>query len=142
MQDIANQGLYHPSVNLSIAARVIVNYTPQDYPTDAQRSNGFICGCTNYYNNPCRAEFRKVPETDLSFPLKPTQCYWLRCALTIGCVSSLGISSPYAGKVSSHDMHQCSCPIPLTFLGEFTEGSTIIATTLGYDLSAVCMCRD
>ncbi|CAK0787609.1 hypothetical protein CVIRNUC_010831 [Coccomyxa viridis] len=59
VQDIANQGLYHPSVNLSIAARVIVNYTPQDYPTDAQRSNGFICGCTNYYNNPCRAEFRK-----------------------------------------------------------------------------------
>ena len=77
VQDIANQGLYHPSVNLSIAARVIVNYTPQDYPTDAQRSNGFICGCTNYYNNPCRAEFRKVPEIDLSLPLNPLQCFWL-----------------------------------------------------------------
>ena len=60
LQDIANDGLYHPSVNMSIAARVVVNYTPSDYPTDAQRSNGFVCGCTNYYNNPCRAEFRKV----------------------------------------------------------------------------------
>lgn len=59
-QDIASQGLYHPSVNLSIAARMVVNYTPADYPTDAQRSDGFVCGCTNYYNNPCRAEFRKV----------------------------------------------------------------------------------
>lgn len=59
-QDIANDGLYHPSANMSIAARVVVTYAPSDYPTETQRSNGFVCGCTNYYNNPCRAEFRKV----------------------------------------------------------------------------------
>ena len=60
LQEIANDGLYHPSVNMSIAVRVVVDYAPSDYPTDAQRSNGIVCGCTNYYNNPCRAEFRKV----------------------------------------------------------------------------------
>ena len=47
-------------MNMSIAARVVVGYAPSDYPSDAQRANGFICGCTNYYNNPCRAEFRKA----------------------------------------------------------------------------------
>ena len=99
VQDIANQGLYHPSVNLSIAARVIVNYTPQDYPTDAQRSNGFICGCTNYYNNPCRAEFRKVPEIDLSLPLNPLQCFWLCMFSRTDSASSL---EPFGNNARSY----------------------------------------
>ncbi|KAK9904758.1 hypothetical protein WJX75_001986 [Coccomyxa subellipsoidea] len=59
IQDIADAGLYHPTINSSLAARVAVGYTPADYPTDGMRSAGFVCGCGDYFDNPCRAEFRK-----------------------------------------------------------------------------------
>lgn len=60
LQDIADAGLYHPTINSSLAARVAVGYTPADYPIDGMRSAGFVCGCGDYFDNPCRAEFRKV----------------------------------------------------------------------------------
>ncbi len=60
VQGIADAGLYHPTINSSLAARVAVAYSPADYPSDDMRAAGFVCGCGDYYNNPCRAEFRKV----------------------------------------------------------------------------------
>ncbi|CAL8464697.1 g4232 [Coccomyxa elongata] len=59
VEGIADAGLYHPTINSSLAARVAVGYAPADYPSDDMRAAGFVCGCGDYYNNPCRAEFRK-----------------------------------------------------------------------------------
>ena len=53
-------GLYHPTINSSLAARVAVSYAPAEYPSGDMRAAGFVCGCGDYYDNPCRAEFRKV----------------------------------------------------------------------------------
>jgi hypothetical protein len=60
LQDIGNDGMYHPSVNSSFVVRVSVDFSPNDYPTDDMRAMGIVCGCGEYFENPCRAEFRKV----------------------------------------------------------------------------------
>lgn len=36
MQEIATQGLYHPSIRSAIALHDVVTYKPSDYPTDTQ----------------------------------------------------------------------------------------------------------
>lgn len=72
-QDIVADGLYHPSVNASMVARVAVTYAPADYPSVDARAAGAVCGCGNYYDNPCRAEFRKVRGRLGSFLLHATK---------------------------------------------------------------------
>ena len=59
-QDILAGGQFHPSVNASMVARVGVSYAPDEYPSDDMRAAGVVCGCGQYYQNPCRAEFRKA----------------------------------------------------------------------------------
>ncbi len=79
LQEIADAGLYHPTINSSLSARVAVSYTPADYPTDEMRAAGFVCGCGDYFDNPCRAEFRKVFNL-----VYVTKFHWsLRCQLDL-----------------------------------------------------------
>ncbi len=40
--------------------RASVSYTPQEYPPTYLQALGYKCGCGNFFNNTCRAEFREV----------------------------------------------------------------------------------
>ncbi|KAK9832701.1 hypothetical protein WJX81_001352 [Elliptochloris bilobata] len=59
VEAIVADGLYHPAINDSIASRMAVSEPPEKYPTADLRAEGAVCGCTDFYQNPCRAEFRK-----------------------------------------------------------------------------------
>lgn len=59
-QDIVQDGGYHPSINTTMYERTSVEYTPLDYPPPYLQALGYLCGCGQFYNNTCRAEFRQV----------------------------------------------------------------------------------
>ena len=60
VQDIVDDGGYHPSVNQTMIQRVTVEYTPSQYPPAYLQAQGYRCGCGEFYNNTCRSEFRQV----------------------------------------------------------------------------------
>ncbi|KAK9791143.1 hypothetical protein WJX73_010179 [Symbiochloris irregularis] len=57
--DIVQDGGYHPSVNTTMYERTTVDYSPLHYPPPYLEALGYICGCGQFYNNTCRAEFRQ-----------------------------------------------------------------------------------
>lgn len=63
MQQIYEEGLYHPSVTQSITGSL---FSPANFSTadvlqqNASMAAGFVCTCGEFYDNPCRVEIRAV----------------------------------------------------------------------------------
>ncbi len=57
-QEIVRDEAYHPLSNSSMQWRVAFAPQPDSYPSDSQKAAGFKCGCSDYFSNPCRMEFR------------------------------------------------------------------------------------
>ena len=63
VQQIYEEGLYHPSVTQSITGNL---FAPANFSTadvlqqNASKAAGFICTCGEFYDNPCRMEIRTV----------------------------------------------------------------------------------
>lgn len=63
MQQIYQEGLYHPSVTQSITGNLFgpANFSTADVlQQNASMAAGFICTCGEFYDNPCRVEIRAV----------------------------------------------------------------------------------
>jgi hypothetical protein len=43
-------------------------YAPEDYPTPSMRAAGMVCGCSYFWTDPCRLEFRRVRALALHTP--------------------------------------------------------------------------
>lgn len=87
MQQIYEEGLYHPSVTQSITGNL---FSPANFSTadvlqqNASMAAGFICTCGEFYDNPCREEIRAVSTCPPDYlPLSsPYTCLSLHCANT------------------------------------------------------------
>lgn len=63
LQQIYEEGLYHPSVTTSITSSLFAPYnfsTADVLNQTASQQAGYICTCGEFYDNPCRAEIRAV----------------------------------------------------------------------------------
>ena len=62
MQQIYEEGLYHPSVTTSITGPLFEsNFSTADVlQQNSSIEAGFVCTCGQFYDNPCRAEIRAV----------------------------------------------------------------------------------
>ena len=63
LQQIYEEGLYHPSVTTSITSSLFYPYnfsTADVLNQTASQEAGFICTCGEFYDNPCRMEIRAV----------------------------------------------------------------------------------
>jgi len=67
------EGLLHPSSNQSMSVRLGIPYLPSEYPTPSLAARGYLCNCAEFYDNPCRAEFRRVRLTDQLFVCRPNR---------------------------------------------------------------------
>lgn len=66
LADVYNEGGYHPlSRDSIVAALEAVEATPDDFPTELQKQQGQYCGCSYWWKDPCRTEFRKVRRAGL-----------------------------------------------------------------------------
>lgn len=63
LQQIYQEGLYHPSVTQSITGNLFgsANFSTADVlQQSASKAASFICTCGQFYDNPCRVEIRAV----------------------------------------------------------------------------------
>ena len=62
LQEIYEQGLFHPSVTTSITTPLFTNNfsTAAVLQQNASIEAGYVCTCGQFYNNPCRMEIRSV----------------------------------------------------------------------------------
>ncbi len=62
VQQIYEEGLYHPSVTTSITGPLFEsNFSTADVlQQNSSIEAGFVCTCGQFYDNPCRAEIRAV----------------------------------------------------------------------------------
>lgn len=60
IQEVVEEGLIHPSANESMTIRLSIPYLPAQYPPATLKARGYVCNCADFYDNPCRVEFRKV----------------------------------------------------------------------------------
>lgn len=63
VQQIYEEGLYHPSVTQSITGNLFgsANFSTDDVlQQNASMAAGFICTCGEFFDNPCRVEIRAV----------------------------------------------------------------------------------
>ncbi len=62
LQQIYEEGLYHPSVTQSITGPLFdSNFSTADVlQQNSSMEAGYICTCGQFYDNPCRVEIRAV----------------------------------------------------------------------------------
>ena len=53
-------GEHHPEVAEELLAALAAPYTADTYPTPAMRAVGLACGCSWWFADPCRTEFRQA----------------------------------------------------------------------------------
>lgn len=53
-------GAYHLEVQEEVLTALRAPYTPEEYPTPAMRAMGMVCGCSFFWQDPCRTEFRQA----------------------------------------------------------------------------------
>lgn len=53
-------GVFHPLARDALLAAVDSTFDPADYPTPVMQAASFLCGCSDWWLDPCRVEFRKV----------------------------------------------------------------------------------
>lgn len=80
-QAIVRDGLIHPSANESMTIRLNIPYLPSQYPPPTLQARGYVCNCAEFYDNPCRVEFRQVTQHvchQMTLPIRAdftTLCY-------------------------------------------------------------------
>lgn len=85
LQQIYEEGLYHPSVTTSITSSLFYPYnfsTTDVLAQNASKQAGYICTCGEFYDNPCRQEIRAV-----SYLLGDTGTSPSRRPVMSGCAS-------------------------------------------------------
>ena len=91
MQQIYQEGLYHPSVTQSITGNLFgsANFSTADVlQQNASMDAGFICTCGEFYDNPCRMEIRAV---STCYPIYEIACHssvflkWMAATPRVSC---------------------------------------------------------
>ena len=113
VQQIYEEGLYHPSVTQSITGSLFgsANFSTADVlQQNASKAAGFICTCGEFYDNPCRVEIRAV-STCHPAPLKHVVN-----VLGVGSAEELPVCAAHIVALSEDLLPWCSTANTLCFL--------------------------